>query len=697
MADKTPITLQEELQKANLNALQKIVDAKSQTTRRGVRFSMMDTNDDGTLLKTESDNPLEGTILAKSVVTSTDDIKRGGTIQRLAFNEEPTQFNYFQSLWKPKRGLLPDYALKQVAYRDSLVAGILAIRSNHISSFGRELTDRFATGYRIEPRPGIMENASNEQKTVLQKRIAAASKKLGTCGTTEGVKTDDRMSLATFMGLQARNGLVFGKFATEIAYTRDTAGTRQFHSFRPVDAGTVYMAAPRHDSVEQVRQQALALLEKLRGPDADRLKPEKFENDEYAWVQVIDGKPRQAFTSEEMVVHQLYPITDIEFRGYPLSPIETCIDAISTHMNITQHNKMYFQSGRAARGIVVIQSTDVDQGMVAQIRQHFNASINSSANSFRVPVFGVDPEEDLKWVPMDMAGRDMEFQYLADQNAREILCAFHMGPEEIPGYQHLGKGTNSQSLSESSNEFKLTAARDVGIRPLLSHFQDFLNDHILPLIDPMVSQLCTLKLYGLDADTAEKESTRLQTDSQIHMSMDEILERTEKDPVGKEWGGKFLMNPSYQAILAKYFTVGEVAEHFFNKKGASQDPTLQYIPDPMWFNWQQLQLQKDQMAQQQQQAQQQAQQPQPGQGASQDSQDSALPAQQDLNDGKPPPSEIADGADEALGLLKSEQNLSPNKKRLLQLHKLVVKEAMDSWQKSSEEALAEIVAAVKKT
>lgn len=673
-------------QRLNENLMKSVVATAAGRSARKVRFAIADIDEDGEIRKTEENHPLAGTPLHKSVMNSTHDIKRGKEIVRLAFEEDPTHFNFLQSLWVPKpSNVLPDHILKQIAYRDSLVAAILNNRSAQISAFGRELQDRFATGYRIEPRPGVMEDASDEQKEALQKKIVEVSKILGTCGSLEGTPWDERMSMSTFLGQQTYNGLVYGRFATEILYSRDSDGTRKFHSFRPIDVSTIYRAAPRADAAQAVRERALAMLQSLRGPDAEKLQPEKFENDEYAWIQVMNGRPSQAFTPDEMVVHTLYPNTDIDMRGYPVTPIDSVVDGVATHMNIVQHNKLYFQSGRAARGMIVIQSTDVDQGTVAQIRQHFNASINSVSNAWRVPVFAVDPEDKIEWQPFEMSGgRDMEFQYLSDQNAREICSAFQISPEELPGYQHLSRGTNSQALSESSNEYKLEAARDVGIRPLLNQFQDFLNDVILPLVDPIVAQLCSLKLYGLDADTAEKESTRLQQDTPIHLTMDEILERTEKDPVGKEWGGRFLLNPGWQAILDKYFPVGMVMEHFFDMKGASKDENLQYVRDPFWFNFQQLKMQAQQMEMQQQQMQQEA--------AAQQQQ-----AQQDQGgkDGEEQESELATGADQVMELLgKAEKQLPPNKRRLLALHKKIVKDQMDAWEKESQEALADILKTV---
>lgn len=699
MADEEK-DLKAALDRLNETALQKVVDAKSGRAHQKIRFAIMDTDEEGRFAKSVEDpEPLAGTTLAKSVVNTKEDLKRGKHVQRLTFQEDPTAINFYQALWKPKPpNLYPDHILKLVSHRDNLVSAIVATRSNQISAFGRELQDRFATGFRIEPRPGVMEDASNDQKEALQKRIEDASKILGMCGSLEGVKFDERMSFSIYLGLQTRQALVFGRFATEIVYTTDMDGGKKFHSFRPSDVGTIYQASKRHDSVESVRKQAYYLLQQLAG-NQEKLRPEKFENDEYAWVQVIEGKPRQAFTPEEILVHNVFPVTDIEMRDYPVSPIETVIDGIATHMNIVQHNKLYFQSGRAARGMIVIKSQDVDQGLVAQIRQHFNASINNVSNAWRVPVFGVDPEDEVTWAPFDMTGgRDMEFQYLSDQNAREICSAFQISPEELPGYQHLSRGTNSQALSESSNEYKLEAARDVGIRPLLNMFQDFINDHLLPLIDPAVAQLCTLKLYGLDADTEEKEDTNITNRMPIDLTLDEILERKEKDPVGKEWGGQFIFNPSWQAILDKYIKVSAIKEHFFGVKADEDDA---YVRDPFWFQYQQLKQQAQQMEQQAQAQQQQAAQPQQPEegGAPQGGDDQGGGDDSGGSEGgsqEKPQSELATGADQAMDMMsKSEAQLPPNKRRLLALHKKIVKDAMDSWEKDSEEALAEIVNAVK--
>jgi hypothetical protein len=673
----------EKLEQAQLEDLKK----SGRNKKKGVRFSYFEDDD---LKKGE-----EGiSVLEKSVVTTLQDLQRGKTITRLAFDEDPTTFNKYQSLYKPKTpNQIPDFVLKRVSLRDDLVAAIAMARANQISAHGRRLENRFSVGFRLEPNKGVMERMELNQKEQLKKLIDEATTTLVNCGSNEGVEHDDRLSLAGFLYQQARNAVIFGRFATEIStVTNMQTGEEEFHSFRPVDAGTIFYAAPKPDGLNSVRKQALRLLEELKNED---LRPEKFDNDEYAYVQVINGYPRQAFTSDKLYVHNVFPITDIELGGYPITPIDTAIDAILTHMNITNHNKLYFQSGRAARGMIVIKSADINQDIVGQIRQHFNASINSVQNSWRVPVFGIDPDEEVSWEPLELAGggRDMEFQFLSDSNARVILSAFQMSPEELPGYAHLSKGTNNQALSESNNEYKLEAARDVGIRPLLVQFQDFLNEKILPLINPLVAKLCTLKFYGLDQDSPEKENARITTEMPAHCTYDEVRTRVEKEPVGKRWGGELPLNGAVLANWDKYFTVGEILEFWCGREGASKDQNLNYRRDPFYFNYLQLQLQMQQMQQQQQTMDQQQQMETSRQQAMQAEGDDEKKEGEQASE---PQNEVTSGADQALQMLgKSEAQLPPNKRRLLAQHRMTVKSIMDQWERESEQALEEVLKAAK--
>lgn len=611
--------------------------------------------------------------LVKSVYNVLDG--PGQSIERLAFEVNPNVNNLFQGLWRRKQRLLPNEILKRIAIQDNLVAAIVNARSNQLSAFGRPQPDRHSTGYRIEPDPGYTDGLSKEKKKELQDRIAKAEALFMTCGRTNGWEDDEVLSLSQFLFMSARNAIVFGQTSTEIIWV-ETENGKIPHSFRPIDSGTIYKAAPYKEAAQSVRDSALKLLEQVKNK---KLVPEKYVNDAYTWVQVIDGTPKQAFTASECLVHNFYPVTDIELDGYPVTPLDTVITAVTTHINIGTHNKLYFQSGRAARGMIVIKSDDIDEKVTATIRQQFQANINNVGNSWRMPIFGVGSDDDIGWYPIDSSSRDMEFQYLSDSNAREILSAFQMSPEELPGYGHLSRGTNSQALSESNQEYKLSAARDTGIRPLMAQMQNFLNSRILPLIDAELAKYCHFKFVGLDAETAEKEAVRIQQDMAVHMTYNDVLEQVEKNPLPIEVGGDFPLNPQWQAVVDKYLMVGDILERFFGIQGASKDPKYQYVRDPFWFQFVQLQQQQQQMQMQQQQMQQQAQQQQ---------------APQDQATGEKP-QDLSRSIDQLSGLLsKAESQLPEGKKAVLAHQRKLVQDAIKSFEDDAKKTVKEITAAV---
>jgi hypothetical protein len=87
---------------------------------------------------------------------------------------------------------------------------------------------------------------------------------------------------------------------------------------------------------------------------------------------------------------------------------------------------------------------------------------------------------------------------LSDFTSRNILMAFNISADELPSYGYLARATNSQTLSESNNEFKLTAARDSGIRPLILKFEDFINSGKEDNIDDVFNFKKSLIDYGFE-------------------------------------------------------------------------------------------------------------------------------------------------------------------------------------------------------
>lgn len=510
------------------------------------------------------------------------------TTPRIAFTEDPNATDHYAGVYKIKKKLIPDSVIKLIRVQNHLIASILRARANTISMFGHIKRDRFDIGVEVKIKDEFEQYIKPEQMVRIRERIERFQKMLANCGKTDGLREDDKMSLSDFFYLQTHDSLSLGRFATEIIYEENDSGdpsklgdrARKFHRFRPVDAGTMYRTVKKGESAAGLRESGLRLLQSVTGNKIDTV---ELDKDEYAFVQVIEGQPKQAFAPDEMLVFNMFPSNDIDHNGYPVTPIDTCISSVTTHLSIDAYNRLYFQNGRAAKGMLVINSEEIDQNTLNTLKQEFIASINNVGNAFRVPVFGVGPEDRVSWVPMVSSSGDGEFQFLYDSVARNILSTFNMSPDELPGYGHLSRGTNQQTLSESNNEFKLTAARDTGLRPLILKFQAFLNEKLFPIMDPELAQICTIQLSGLDSQSREQESLRLQQDMPIHMTYDEVLGDVDKNPVGERMAGKVPFNERYQVIADKYLDVAAIVSEFIESPAALADPMLKYKRDPFWI------------------------------------------------------------------------------------------------------------------
>lgn len=510
----------------------------------------------------------------------------------LTFMESPNYNEAYAGVIKAKRNEIPDALLKLIRVQDHLVAAILRTRAGQLSQFGKKRADRFDKGIEIKIKPEFNKLLNTEQFEKVTERIKRLETLLLNCGHTEGLENQQKMTLSQYLAISVQNALTFGWMGTEMIYDRETDpdanGRFPFNRFRPIDSGTIYKTV-RNGEQAGVNTRILAIreLERITG-DKIKVDYDKLREDRYAWCQQVEGIAKQYFTHEELLMHDFYPCTDVEKNGYPVPPIETAISSITTHISIDTWKRLYFQNGRATRGALVIKSDDVDSPTLEKFRQEFQASINGVQNSFRTPLMGISPTEDIDWLSFANDKADDSFEFIYDQIARNILATFQLSPDEIPGYGHLSKSSNSQTLSESNNEFKMEAARDSGLVPIIQHLETFFNQRLIPIIDPVLAKIVVFKMAGLDAKSEDQEVTQLQQMMPTHMTYDEVLHLVDKNPIGIGMGGEVPFAERVQLIWDKYLDVGQIKGRFMNSPAAFADPMLRFKRDP--FSLQQLQL-----------------------------------------------------------------------------------------------------------
>jgi hypothetical protein len=512
---------------------------------------------------------------------------------RLALTYDPNLTESHQGVKAKTKGLLPDTLIKEISSTNHLIASILRGWSNAVSMWGQFQKNRFDVGMKVSIKDDFEREMTPEQIEKVKDRMERFKTLLLNCGYTEGLSETKKMGLSQFLYMQTTNALKFGRIGTEIVRTGEgeqddekSKTTGRYNRHRPVDIGTIYRTFAKA-SMSEVKGLRNQLAQKLDRESDEKIKaedlPEVDPSDIYPWVQLVNGFKDNYFSDKELLVYTFYPSTDVEHNGYPLTPIDTCITSITTHLSIEAYTKLFFLNGRGSKGILVVKSDEVEQNVLEDFKQQFNATINNVNNSFRTPIFGINKDDEITWEAIDAPSKDGEFQFLYDQVSRNILSSFGMSPDELPGYGHLSRGTNSQSMSESNNEYKLTAARDMGLRPLIRKMQAFFNESLFPAMDPELSQLCIIEFAGLDAESRQQENERLATEQPIHMTYDETMKETEKEQLGDYLGGGVPLNDRVQAIIDKYVNTGNAISDLLKNPAALVDPTLQYRRDGFYL------------------------------------------------------------------------------------------------------------------
>jgi uncharacterized protein YlbG (UPF0298 family) len=525
--------------------------------------------------------------IVKYLIDTVDDFREQQYDQVVSkgYAYDPRNPAAFSGLYRRRDTLLPYFVIKQLAEADDLLAVIVQTRANQLQHFGHIQVDRHKIGYKIAYRnKEEIQKLTLEQRAVLDKRVQYVRDLFYHCGFTDSLKEQDKKTLPQFLKEVARAALLAGFAPVEIRYKE----SGEFHSFHSLDFGTIYKAPvvlPFDQAAKNSLQQSLTDLQKVRDQhpiDFRRMNFDKFCAGEYTTVQVINTIPLTAFTDKELIFHNFYPDNEIQWNGYPFGPLEAVVRDVTSHLNANTHNSNYWKNGRASRGFLTVTSDDVTEVELQRIRTQFNASINSVANAFRMPLFAVGKEDAVTFQAFDNGTRDQEFIYLSDNLSRVILSSFGMDPAELPGMSQLTRPTFSQALSESSNEFNLQAARSAGFIPLLMDTESLMNK-IFKIMDPQLAEICIFKFVGLESDDSQKESIRLQQDMNIHLTANEINQVVEKKPL--PLGGNIPLNPQWLNAVKEHVSEGMFRYAFMGDKNALTDPTLAFSPSGFWFQW----------------------------------------------------------------------------------------------------------------
>ena len=504
-----------------------------------------------------------------------EDLSKGerqdGLIGRKGLLFDPAMENSNSAgLYKPKINFLAPLVLQQVSRKNSIVASVIDLRGNQVAAACKKPVDRFDVGFKIAPKDSDIEPDPAEIREIEEFIINTGKK--------EDRPMEDRMTFDQWGYMVARDFQLYGHAAIEKIKT----ATGDLHSFLPLPGESIYFADK--EAKATIIKQLADTYKQTYDKNAKQIKG--LENDaDIKFVQVLEGKVVEGFTEDELTFARYVLESDIALNGYCVGPLERAIGSIISHLQIENHQKQFFTHGTASKGVLVIKG-DVAPNTLKALQQQWNNQITGPLNAWRTPILaGI---EGADWLSLTASNRDMEYAAWQDYVLRVVFSCFAVDPEEV-GFGYLSKGTEQRSMGESSNEWKITASRDRGLRPLLNRIAAIVNEDIIPAYNPEYAKKYDFKFVGLDAETRTEELSRQQIETTVHSTLNEARKESEKESL--EFGGNLILNPLYIQTLQMNMMKGDFMEKILGIEGASQRPDLQFIPDPLWFQWQQTQMQ----------------------------------------------------------------------------------------------------------
>lgn len=304
------------------------------------------------------------------------------------------------------------------------------------------------------------------------------------CGLREG-KTFQAKQWNFDKALRAwtRDTCTYDLYATEVVPDQ----TNKPHHWFPVDGSTIKFASHQLKNYKEIAnnfmnldllypEQEAQAMEQQKTLD---LKPELLEQNAYRFVQVVRGKIERAYTEDEMKIGIRNANTDIYNAGYGIGELELAVGLITGHLNAEFYNQAYFTQGFSAKGILHIKAA-INRRKIESVRQQWQHMIRGSKNSFQTPIFaGVD---EVEWIPLTQKHEDIGFEGWMRYLIKMICAVYQIDPHEI-GIGFKDEGGAGGGISGDNTSEKIKESKDKGLRPLIKHIQDYINEEILKPFD----------------------------------------------------------------------------------------------------------------------------------------------------------------------------------------------------------------------
>lgn len=284
-----------------------------------------------------------------------------------------------------------------------------------------------------------------------------------------------------------------------------------------------------------------------------------------AYVQVINGQIEHVYSSKELCFGVRNPRTDIYAQGYGYGEIEQLITIITAHLFAEDYNRKLFSQGTNAKGILNLKGDNYTPEQLEGLKRSWLANATGIENAHRSIIM---QSEGIEWHDLQKSNQEMEFGKWMEYLLKVSSGVFLVDPSELNFEMHGGQ--QQTPLFEASQEWKLKASRDRGLKPLLKFLAKFINRGIIEKIDDHFA----FEFIGLDELSENEKHEMLVEQLASYMTLNEARQSMSLPPLEN---GDIPMNPTYiQAMTAQQGQQGGGDSGGPPKPGGGKPPPAKY-------------------------------------------------------------------------------------------------------------------------
>lgn len=197
-------------------------------------------------------------------------------------------------------------------------------------------------------------------------------------------------------------------------------------------------------------------------------------------------------------------------------------------------------------------------------------------NSWRTPIL---QSEGIEWIDLHKGNEEMGFMKWMEYLLKITCGVFLIDPAELNFDLH--GGVQQTPLFESSQEWKLKASRDRGLKPLLKFIAKLINKHIIDQIDDHF----TLEFVGLDEMSEQEKHEMLVEQIASYMTLNEARRQLDLPDLPY---GDIPLNPTYIQAMQQQMQMeqmqGQQTDPNASPDQMSQEQNQQALPpgEPMY-------------------------------------------------------------------------------------------------------------------